>query len=172
MTGPVLWLAALLLYLLFWILVNGVFALVVRSFPQSWFDPRRALYRPRRGEQRLYRRLRINRWKGRLPDCGWMTGFSKSRVALSGNAAADSRFLQTFITETCMAELGHLLMGPLGFLSLLAAPLWPGQPPGWLWPLLCVVAILHLLFQLALVLAQRFNRPRLMKLQALLTASE
>lgn len=157
MSGPALWVLALLLYLVFWVLVNGVFALIVRQFPQSWFDPARKLYRARPGEQRLYRRLGIARWKDRLPECGWMTGFSKSKIVATGKGPQDILYLQTFITETCMAELGHLLMGPLGFLSLLL---------GLLWPVLWAVAALHLILQLALVVAQRFNRPRLLRLLA------
>lgn len=62
MNEAVFGIAALACYLAFWIFVNGVFALVVRRFPKSWFDLSRALYRPRSGEAKLYRKLGINRW--------------------------------------------------------------------------------------------------------------
>ncbi len=142
--------------LVFYILVNGPLALLVRSLPAAWFAPQRGIFRQMQWEGRLYRRLRLPVWKGWLPEAGWMTGFSRRHLPGRLTPAYADRFL----AEIGMAEVGHFVMGLAGFASLALVALLPGFMAAFV-----VVACLHLLVQMAYVMIQRYNRPRFMKLK-------
>jgi glycosyl-4,4'-diaponeurosporenoate acyltransferase len=112
------------------------------------------LLRPRRfeGGGRLYRRrLRINRWKDRLPDAGdlFRGGMSKRHVP-----AYDVAGLELFARETRRAELTHwwaMCCGPVFVL--------------WNPPLASALLIGYgVLVNLPFVLIQRYNRFRIQAL--------
>ncbi|ASA21201.1 hypothetical protein [Paenibacillus donghaensis] len=147
------------LNLVFWTVINGGFGLVMRLLPRSLFDYRRRLYKEHPFEKSLYKKIKVAGWKDRMPEWGHRIGFSKQTLA----STSDIHYINRFIYETCIAELGHLIMGVLGYTYLLLAYLLPA-------PLLPVymyvlISTLHLVFQMMLVIIQRYNRPRLLKLR-------
>lgn len=107
------------------------------------------LLRQRRFEtgQWYRRRLRINRWKDRLPDAGdlFRGGISKRHLP-----AYDAAGLQLFVRETRRAELAHwwaMLCGPLFVL--------------WNPPLAAVLLVGYgVVANLPFILIQRYNRFR------------
>ncbi|MDR0303095.1 MAG: hypothetical protein LBI04_12390 [Treponema sp.] len=147
--------------LLFFILVNGVLGLFIRSLPPAVFNETFSIYQMRLWEKRLYRRLGLHKWKNRLPQAGWMTGFSRKRLP----NAVDTAYAERFIWETCCAMLGHFVMAFAGLLFPLAALLpWAHNKDAWfagLW----FLAVLHFLIQILYVMIQRYNLPRFVQLR-------
>ena len=154
------------LNVVFWTAFNFGIAFLVRCLPKRLFSCNRAFYRAFHFEKRLYRILRVNRWKDHLPEAGGLAGFSKR--SLAGELTLP--YVETFLTETCIAEVGHLCIGVLGFCSVGFSWLLPDPYP--YIPLFLGFAALDLLVQLLFVIIQRYNRPRLMRLRSLLMARD
>lgn len=150
------------LNIVFWTIFNFGLAFLVRCLPMRLFSYTRALYREFRFEKRLYRILRVNRWKDHLPEAGGLAGFPKRRLA----GELTLPYVEKFLTETCIAEVGHLAIGVLGYCSVGFAWLLPDPHP--YIPLFVGFATLNLLIQLLFVIIQRYNRPRLMRLRSML----
>lgn len=134
------------------ILQPGIGYLSMR-FPSSWLDPERWLYRTRSWERdgRLYQHLfKVRRWKSRLPSGGTLfKGFSMTQVS-----TRDWDYLETWLTETCRAELCH-------WLAIVPALLFFLWNPPWLALVMVAYAIA---FNAVPIIAQRHNRPRLLAL--------
>jgi glycosyl-4,4'-diaponeurosporenoate acyltransferase len=99
------------------------------------------------------RRLRIKRWKGRLPEAGdlFAGGFSKRRLA---GAGPDD--LRRFAAETRRAELTHWWV-------LAAGPLFVLWNPWWL---ALVMVGYGVAANVPCLVVQRYNRARLLRLLA------
>jgi glycosyl-4,4'-diaponeurosporenoate acyltransferase len=113
------------------------------------------LYRPWPHEDRvLYeRRLRIKRWKDRLPEAGALFAGGFSKRSVSGR---DRATLERFVIETRRAEWAHWLI-------MAAAPFFLLWNPWWVEPIIVVYALAA---NLPCLLVQRYNRLRLQQLLA------
>lgn len=117
--------------------------------PLSWFSPTKFPYAPFPGEsRRRYDQLfRVRQWKAVLPDAApWFGGFAKKRLA-----AADVRFVETFVAETCRSEAAHWAQ----WLVISSFVVWTPMP--WAW----VILVYAPLSNLPCILLQRQNRLRL-----------
>lgn len=135
--------------------------LVGRLMPKRWIKPEKGLFRCFAPEQdgALYEKLQIRRWHKRLPDMSRILPFMMPAKNLSGDFEAR---LPELIVETCVAETVHLAMCVLGLFCLC---LWPG--PGGI-----AVTAIYIILNVPFILIQRYNRPRLLRLQrALLSRS-
>jgi glycosyl-4,4'-diaponeurosporenoate acyltransferase len=99
------------------------------------------------------RRLRIKRWKDRVPEAGdvFRGGFSKRAVR-----ARDPAHLARFVVETRRAELTHWLL-------LAAAPFFFLWNPWWLGAVMVVYALVA---NVPCLVIQRYNRVRLVRVLA------
>ena len=100
----------------------------------------------------FYKKLRIESWKTVLPD---KSRYVRSMVkkSIEGNDMT-SAHIASLISETCVAELVHVLLffaGPLLWL-------WLGSKFG------LVASILYSLSHVPFIMIQRYNRPRLVAL--------
>jgi len=138
-----------------WFVIHMAIVLVMVRVRRGRFNPDAYLYRVRPWEKegRLYKKVfRIKHWKSILPDgAGWMKdrGFPKKHLA-----SRDMDYLLTFAAETCRAELTHwatIFMAPFFFL-------WNKPVVGW------IMIIYALCENLPLIMAQRYNRCRLVSL--------
>ena len=144
-----------ILDILAWFLIHMAIVLVMVRISRDRFNPDGFIYRVRPWEKdgHLYTKVfRIKHWKAILPDgARWMKdrGFPKKQLA-----SRDMRYLATFAAETCRAELTHwttMLMAPFFFL-------WNKPAVGW------IMIIYALTENLPLIMAQRYNRCRLVLL--------
>lgn len=138
-----------------WAVWSATAGLVAHRMPVSRLDHDNWWFRLRPAERsgRLYERLRIKRWKDRLPEAGalFTGGFSKRRIA-----TRDPGYLERFVVETRRAELTHWLV-------MAAAPLF------FLWNYWWVGLIMigyALIANLPCLAAQRYNRVRLLRILA------
>ena len=93
---------------------------VGRLLPKSWFHADRFPYRCAPWEAKLYRALRVHAWQDKVPDMSRIVPKLIPAKKLEGDFRAQ---LPRMIEETCVAELIHFLLMPLG---LYALRLWPG----------------------------------------------
>lgn len=131
------------------------------ALPRDRFDPDRFPYSqyPWEIDGRLYRFLRVKRWKNRLPDAGdYWNDMRPKRVAGEITAAS----LDTLIIETCVSEYTHSL---LCVLSLGACIIWPGRGGA-------VCCFISVFINMQFIIIQRYNRPHLQKLSRWLKVRE
>lgn len=98
--------------------------------------------------------LRIKRWKRYLPEAGdlFKGGFDKSKLL-----STDIEDLEKFVVETKRAEVVHWFLLVLALVPVLFGP----------WFLRVAAIVYSVVANLPCLLAQRYNRPRLLRVIAL-----
>lgn len=109
-------------------------------------DPDRPWFRPRSFEAPLYRKLNVKRWKGHLPT------YDPSQFDLTQNS------LSQVVRNMCNAELVHEVIMVLSFI-----PLFFAIPFGD-FPVFLITSVCAALYDSIFVMAQRSNRPRLVRI--------
>ena len=153
----------------FWIAVAYLLVLAVlahplgQALPRRWFDGGRFPYRCYKWEKqgKLYTRIGIERWKKLVTDKSrFLPDMVKKEV---DPAAVTASQVELLVQETCVAEAVHTASILLGLGALWLCPGWGGVVLWLIW---------FLLANLPFILIQRYNRPRLMRLHALLQRRE
>lgn len=99
------------LYLLF---ILGAVSLIMRTLiPERRWNFERGLFKVRERELKLYNKLKVRRWKDRIPEMGKMGGFAKREIK-----STERKYIEKFLRETCYAEAMHFNVGLLGFTAL------------------------------------------------------
>ncbi len=126
-----------------------------RIVPKRWFRYDSFPYRTYRFEREgaLYRSLRVQEWKDKVPDMSRLLPAVMPSKQLSKTTRSVSH-MERMVQETCVAELVHLLLAVAGFACV---RIWRGMG-GW------VVSLLFALGNLPFIIIQRYNRPRLVRL--------
>ncbi len=122
--------------------VAGVVSAVMRNRA----DYRAERYRLRAWEKKLYDRLRVKRWKNLLPTYR--------------PESFDPRLhsWEEIAQATCQAEIVHAIIVALSFLPIVCI-VWFGEPVVFI-----VTSVLAAALDLLFVVAQRYNRARIVKL--------
>lgn len=115
-------------------------------FMQNKADLSRNYWQLRPWEKKLYKKLEVKKWKGKMPSYD------------PGLFSPDAHSWEQIAQAMCQAELVHLSIIPLSFLPLLAA-IFLGSFPVFFITSLCAAA-----FDALFVVMQRYNRPRIMRL--------
>lgn len=153
-----------LLWLCFVLIVFGVVGVTALHGAGSAFiyslrrfiHPRSRYFKVSKKEKRFWQYFGVRKFKDYLPDLGGkLVGFEKRRVA----NPKDTDYIKTYIHETCVGEIGHIVGGILGFAVMLFMPahgywLYFGLP----------CAIVNLLLAIMPVIAMRYNRHKLVAL--------
>ena len=109
------------------------------------FDYGHFWFQPRKWETVFYKKLQVRKWKGKLP------------TYAPGQFSLEQQSLYRVIQNMCGAELVHEIIMVLSFLPILTVPVW-----GEFWVFL-ITSLLAALFDSIFVMAQRYNRPRLVR---------
>lgn len=122
------------------------------KLPRSWFKADAFPFRCYAWEKdgRIYEKIGIHKWKTLTPD---MSKYIKRTFAKQGNIMRDPEHLRRFVAETCSAEFVHwmlILLSPVFIVLMDTYGILP--------------MILYILGNLASIIIQRYNRPRLIKL--------
>jgi glycosyl-4,4'-diaponeurosporenoate acyltransferase len=139
-----------------WAVIGVTSGWAVSRIPLRRLEHDTWLTRPRRFEDhgRVYeRRLRIRRWKDRLPEAGGVFRGGTSKRHLGG---ASDAALERFAAETRRAELVHWINACAGPLFLIWCP----------WGLGLVMVAFGLAAHLPFVVIQRSNRARIERVLA------
>ena len=110
------------------------------------FDYRHRWFQPRKWEPGFYKKLNIRHWKNRLPT------YAPELYSTKENS------LYRIIQNMCGAEIVHEVIMVLSFLPLLTVPVFDA------FPVFFITSLLSSLFDSIFVMAQRYNRPRLVRI--------
>ena len=153
-----------LIVVLFWVTINVIVPWLVRFLvPKRLFNENVWLFRERDFEGAFYRRIKVSKWKDKLPDAEKLIHFQRSCLPCN----MDEAYISRFITECCIAELGHLTVGIVGFSSLFLSLLLPQGFRAKACIALFILSVLDFFVQTLFIIIQRYNRPRLIKLKRL-----
>ena len=103
-------------------------------------------FRVRGWETALYRRMGVQKWKGKMPT------YNPEEFSL------EERSLGELVRATCRAEIVHEFNVAASFVPLLFAI------PFGAFPVFLITSIAAAAFDLVFVVMQRYNRPRLLRL--------
>ena len=133
-------------------LVDGFTAAVCRLLPARCVDPDKKIFQVSAKEKKFYEKLKIRKWKDRVPEIGHLTGFRKNKIADPKSV----EYLDRFLLEACYGELGHVTSLFTSFLILFLFPI----SPFWL-PVSIPVAVVSLLMNLPSLFILRYNSYKL-----------
>lgn len=142
-----------ILYCFLYLAGTGILGFLIgRIVPKSWFRADRFPFRTKPWEEKLYQLLRVKQWQNKVPDMSRILPGMMPPKRLTPEMMGE---LPRMIEETCVAEAVHaaLSVTGLGFLWIV---------PG-VWGALWTAAYI-LLGNVAFIVIQRYNRPRLQKL--------
>ena len=143
-----------------YLLFSGIAGFIIGLFlPRRWFHSERFPYCAGKWERngKLYDKIRIKRWKNKIPDLSRICPFMTPKKL----ASVTDENIKSLIQESCVAELIHALLIPLG-LGCIA--IWESGG--------IAVFLLWALGNLPFILIQRYNRPGLRRLYLKLKARE
>ncbi len=128
--------------------------LIGRCLPSSWFHAEQFPYRSFRFEKdgSIYNALHIRKWQNKLPDMSKLFPKLMPSKSLKGDMKYQ---LPLMLRETCVAEFVHML---LCIASLYCRRLYPGSGG------VIIICIYIVVFNLPYILIQRYNRPRLKRI--------
>lgn len=134
------------------ILVDGLVATVCRLLPKRFACSSDKFYQVSQKEKKFYEKLKIRKWKDKIPEIGHFTGFRKNKIADPQSV----EYIERFLLEACYGELGHLWIMPVGFVIL--ALFFISET----WIALAIpVAIINAILNLLPVFVLRYNRYKL-----------
>ena len=104
------------IYTVLVIAIDAVTASVARwGLPRRCADCEKRIYTVGVREKAFYERIRIRKWKEKIPELGHFTGFRKNKIA----NPKDGAYIRRFLTEICYGELGHFFSCITGFGTLI-----------------------------------------------------
>lgn len=134
------------------ILVDGLVATVCRLLPKRFANSADRFYQVSQKEKKFYEKLKIRKWKDKIPEIGHFTGFRKNKIAQPQSV----EYVERFLLEACYGELGHLWIMPIGF--IIVALFFISET----WIALAIpVAIINAILNVLPVFVLRYNRYKL-----------
>jgi glycosyl-4,4'-diaponeurosporenoate acyltransferase len=136
-----------------WAVIHAASGYIVHRLGDQHFDHDGRVTRITTFEAdgRIYERMRIRRWKDRLPEAGALFAGGLSKAHLPARSASG---LRTFATATRRAELGHWLCAAVSPVFVI-----------WNRPVVAVVMVVYgVLVNLPFIAIQRYNRLRIGRL--------
>lgn len=101
------------------IAVDGLFAFIIRRMPAKWFNHKKKIFIVSAREKRFYEKIKIRKWKDKVPELGQFTNFSKNKIAEPKNNV----YLERYFLEACYGEVIHFLSVFIGFVIIFFYPL-------------------------------------------------
>lgn len=145
---------AIALCFLSWAVIQTLISLLCLKLPNRYFNPNRFPFASFQFEKdgAFYRKwLHVHKWKKYLPDGGALMGNEFRKKNLDHVTAEN---LQRFLVESCRAEMTHLLaIFPFWLFGFIA-------PPEAIW----VMFVYAVAINMPCMIAQRYNRPRILAL--------
>ena len=134
------------------ILVDALTATICRLLPAKCANPEKKIFQVSAKEKKFYEKLKIRKWKDRVPEIGQFTGFRKNKIVDPKSV----EYLDRFLLEACYGEIGHIVSCITSYLILLLFPLYK------LWFAVAIpVATVSLLLNLPSFCILRYNSYKL-----------
>lgn len=134
------------------ILVDGIVAGAARALPAACAKHDSKVYTVSAKEKKFYEKLKIRKWKDKIPEIGHFTGFRKNKIVDPNSV----EYLDRYLLEACYGEIGHFLGIFFGFLILFAYPI------SHVWMAIALpVAIINIFFCIPSLFVLRYNSYKL-----------
>lgn len=130
------------------IIIDGTVCGVARALPKKIARHDKKIFTVSAREKKFYEKLKIRKWKDKIPEIGHFTGFRKNKIADPKSV----EYVERFLLEACYGEVGHFYSLFLGFLILLLFPIHEA----WL-AVSIPVAIVNFLLNLPTIFVLRYN---------------
>ena len=137
-----------------WLTIHVSVSLLIDKIPPNSFNPNSWLFRERKWEKggRTYQALlRIQTWKGLLPDGAALT---KNKFRKKYLINLEDAYIRRFIAETCRAELIHWVIFMFSPLFLIWNEWWIGM----------IMIAYGFVVNVPCIITQRYNRIRLKRI--------
>ena len=118
---------------------------VVNSIMKNSANYKNVWFREKRFEDKLYKLIRVRKWKKHLPTYDPDT------------FDASQKTVKELVGATCQAEIVHELIMVLSLLPIASIPFLGGAAA------MVITSVLAMLFDFLFVILQRYNRPKLVK---------
>ena len=139
------------------IVVDALVATVCRLLPERFANHESKVYTVSAKEKSVFEKLKIRKWKDKVPEIGHFTGFRKNKIADPKSV----EYLERFLLEACYGEMGHFWSLFFGF-SLLLLGFIPFFPTMSLWLAISLpVAIINIFLNLPSLFILRYNSYKL-----------
>lgn len=139
-----------------------VVALLVHLIPKTFYNPKNKIFAARKGEDKLFEKLNVKKWKDKIPEAGKTGGFARNHLYDPRNPD----YIKKYIIEGCLAEALHSLSIIWGIAALFLVPKQLVLPMG------VPLALFNFFVHIFPILIQRYMRPRLMKTLERLTKAQ
>jgi glycosyl-4,4'-diaponeurosporenoate acyltransferase len=142
----------LILFFIFSILIT----VLSFAFPPRLLNPRSRWLSCKVWEENgaIYQRLfKVRKWKDSLPE---LADFIKKPFKKKKIQTFDASYLETYVVETCRAELTHLFI----IISAFLFPLWATPSVS------LSILLLSIVLNAPFIIIQRYNRPRIIQILA------
>jgi glycosyl-4,4'-diaponeurosporenoate acyltransferase len=101
------------------IAVDGIFAAIIRRLPEKWFAHDKKFFNVSAKEKKFYEKMKIRKWKDKVPELGQFTNFRKNKIA----DPHSNEYLERYMLEAAYGEIIHLAGVFGGFLVIFLRPL-------------------------------------------------
>ena len=101
------------------VVIDALVATAARMLPAKCANHEKKIFKVSAKEKKFYEKLKIRKWKDKVPEIGHFTGFRKNKLEDPQSVA----YVDRFLLESCYGEIGHFFSCILGFLVLLLFPI-------------------------------------------------
>ncbi|MDD6995440.1 MAG: hypothetical protein SPH68_02815 [Candidatus Borkfalkiaceae bacterium] len=103
----------------FSVALDAIIALFIRrALPKKWFDHKKPIFTVGAKEKKFYEKIKIRKWKDKIPEWGKFTAFSKNKIA----RPSDNEYLDKYFQELCYGEMIHFVSAAASFAALFFVP--------------------------------------------------
>lgn len=139
------------------IVVAILVATVARLLPKKCANYEKKVFTVSAKEKKFYEKIKIRKWKEKIPEIGHFTGFRKNKIV----DPKSEEYLLRFLMEICYGEIGHFFGLIFGFAIMLFFP-WSIFPNTELFLIITgVVGIVNFLLTLPTIFVIRYNSYKL-----------
>lgn len=132
--------------------IDGLTAGISRSLPAKFADEKKKIFIVSAKEKKFYEKLKIRKWKDKVPEIGHLTGFRKNKIADPKSV----EYLDRFLLESCYGQIGHFFSCVFGFIIFaffFISPAW--------WVVCIPVSIINIFLNLPSLIILRYNSYKL-----------
>ena len=101
------------------VLLDAIIATTARLLPAAFADHEKKIFTVSAKEKKFYEKIKIRKWKDKVPEIGHFTGFRKNKLEDPQSVA----YVDRFLLESCYGEIGHFFSCICGFFILLLFPI-------------------------------------------------
>ncbi len=101
------------------VVINGLTATICRLLPAKFVNKEKKFFNVSAKEKKLYEKMKIRKWKDKVPEIGQFTGFRKNKL----DDPKKPEYVDRFLLEIRYGEIGHLSSVLTSFLILLLFPI-------------------------------------------------